>query len=67
VVRWIPDCRRPAHLVEDVNQGQCVVTLQRHRSVHALLGRQHLGKGVWEFPGSYINRRELSEEGILEC
>ena len=58
---------QPAYLIEDVHEGQSFVALQRHRGVHTLLRCQHFGEGVWEFRGSYVNRRELGEEGILEC
>ena len=57
---------RPVYLVEDVDEGYSTVTLQRHRGVHTLLRSQHLGEGVWELPGSYIDGHELCEEGILE-
>ena len=64
---WFSIHRLPTHLIKDIDKGYSVVTLQRHRGVHALLRCQHLGEGVWEFPGSYVNGCELGEEGILEC
>ena len=54
------------HPIEDVNEGQRVVALQRHCGVHSLLGCQHRSEGLWELPGSYINGHELREEGIFE-
>ena len=62
-----PDYPRAAHLIEDVDEGQSIVALQRHRGIDTLLGCQHLGEGVWEFPGSYVNGRELREEDIPGC
>ena len=61
------DYHRPAHLIEDVNEGLSIVALQRHCSIDTLLRCQHLSEGVWELSGSYVNRHELREEGILEC
>jgi len=63
VVRRLSD----TYLIKDVNKGQGIIALQRHRSVHALLGCQHLREGGWKLPGPYVNGRELREEGILEC
>ena len=67
IKRGLPVTPLSTYLIEDVHEGQSIVTLQRHRGVHALLRSQHLGEGVWEFPGSYVNGRELREEGVLEC
>jgi hypothetical protein len=53
-----------AYLIEDVDKGQSILALQRHRDVHTLLGFQRLDKGVWKLSGSYVNGRELREEGI---
>ena len=58
---------RPAYLVEDVDEGYSIVTLQRHRGVHTLRRCQHRGQSVWELSGFYINGHELREEGVLEC
>ena len=61
------DCsNRPAYLVEDADEGHSIVALQRHRGVYTLLRSQHFGEGVWEFPRSYVDGRELGEEGVLE-
>ena len=57
---------RSAHLVEDIDKGQSVVALQRYCGVRALLRCQHLGEGVWELRGSYVNGRELSQERVSE-
>lgn len=54
------------HLIENVDEGQSVIALQRHRSVDTLLGPQHLGEGIWELPGSCIDGRELRKERIIE-
>ena len=35
-----------AHLIEDINEGESVVTLERHGGIHTLLRCQHLGEGV---------------------
>jgi len=35
-----------AYLIEDVHEGQSIVTLQRHRGAHTLLRCQHLDEGV---------------------
>ena len=60
------DYHQAAHLVEDIDEGQSIVALERHRSIHALLRRQHLSESVWELPGSDVNRHELRKESILE-
>ena len=59
-------CPRPSYLIEDVHEGQSIVALQRHRGVYTFLRCQHLGEGVWEFPRSYVDGRELGEEGVPE-
>ena len=70
-VRWdqtvCSDFHWLTHLIEDVDEGQRVVTLQRHCGVHALLGCQHRGERIWELSRSYINGHELRDEGVLEC
>jgi len=60
------DYRRSAHLIEDVDEGLSIVTLQRHRGLDTLLRCQHLSEGVWELSGFDVNGHELCEEGILE-
>jgi len=57
---------RPTYLIEDVDKSQSVIALQRHHGVHALLRRQRLGEDVCELRGSYVNGRELGEEGVPE-
>ena len=59
-------CSRPtsAHLIEDADEGQSIVVLQRYSSIHTLLRRQHLGEGFCELAGSYVNVPELREECI---
>ena len=61
------DHHPPTYLIEDVDKGQRIIALQGHRGVHTLRRCQHRGKGVREFPGSYINGHELREECVLEC
>ena len=58
---------KSAYLIEDIDEGQSMVALERHRGIHALLRREHPGKIVWEFPGSDVERHQLREEGILGC
>ena len=59
-------CSRPTstHLIEDIDESQSIVALQRYRSVHILLRRQYLGEGFYELAGSYVNGPELGEERI---
>ena len=56
----------PAHLIEDVDEVQSIVSLQRHRGVRTLLRCQHLSERVWEPPQSGVDGHELGEEGIHE-
>ena len=63
----VPIIIKSAHLIEDADEGYSIVALERHRGIHALLRRQHLGEGVRELVGSYVNRHELCEEGTPEC
>ena len=60
------DYPRLPHLIKDIDEGQSIVALQRHRCVHTLLRCQHLGESAWERSGSYVDGRELHEERILE-
>ena len=41
---------RPVYLIEDVDEGQSIVALQRHRGVYTLLRCQHRSEGVRELP-----------------
>jgi hypothetical protein len=61
------DSPQPAHLIEDVDKDQGIITLRRHRGDHTLLRCQQPGEGVWELLGSYVDRYELHEEGVLGC
>jgi len=59
-------CSHPTstHLIEDVDEGQSIIALQRYRGAHILLRRQYLGEGFCELAGSYVNGPELREECI---
>jgi len=56
-----------ACLIEDVDEGQGIVTLQRHRGIHIFLRCQHPGEPGMELPGSCVNGLELSEERVPGC
>ena len=66
-VSRVPIIVQPAHLIENIDEGQSIVALERHRGIHAFLRPQHPSERVWELPGSNVDGHELCEERVLEC
>ena len=43
-----------AYLIKDIDEGQGIISLQRHRYIYTLWRSQHLGEKVRELSRSYV-------------